>query len=685
MVRTSRPARTSLLASALPALVVALGVACSGKTLPFPGGLMLAIQTDLSAPKDVAAVGLYITSDGRPIFSDVREVAPTGEVRFPATIAIVADEARPRAQVKIRVIAFKDSGEVRVLRDILTTVPKGRTGLLRAPLLWINEGSGSGSRLQLSSSLGTRDGTTPPDGFTAITSACPDGQTFLEGECGDARVDGDALPDFQEKEVFGGGDGSGKGGRCFDVLGCFAGAAPVDVDASTCSASLGGTDAASPNLSFAVALPASAQAGECKDGTCLVPLDKGVGWNAGGLGVTFPKALCARIASGKALGIVRSTTCATKDATVPSCGPASSVVPGGTGGPGGTDGGAAVGAQDFEAPLAFTGEPNLSAVAIDEGSVFVARSAANPPPSGVVKLSRADVQAQKSTAQVAVVFGYANPQNSTLAIGPAPKTQYVVARGESGDVHVCTPASAGNCPSFRVLGAPVAPALSATDVYVYGVSGSVPQLNAISLATPTLVPRAVVPGPGIASLVHVGSTLYLGGYDGSILKCADPCETEASLSQVRAAPSAAVIVTALAATDALPGKLFFIQVPTSGQSFTVGGVFEIDDTGNGQRQLGSGADLGGPSAAGTASAPAALAVDAEYVYWGGGFDDPGGNGRKFGVLRRSHKANVTTEPFLEQPPATEPVTGLAVDGTHVFWTYNRPDKALVFARKKRSF
>ena len=46
----------------LAGVVLALGVACSGKTLPYAGGLMIAVQTDYSVPKDITAVGLYITA-----------------------------------------------------------------------------------------------------------------------------------------------------------------------------------------------------------------------------------------------------------------------------------------------------------------------------------------------------------------------------------------------------------------------------------------------------------------------------------------------------------------------------------------------------------------------------------------------------------------------------------------------
>ena len=674
----------------LAVAVVGLAVACSGETLPADGALLLSIQTDLSAPKDVASIGLYITSDGRPIFSDTRNVAPNGEVRFPATLAVLADPNRPGAVIKIRAIAFKDTGDVRVLRDIITTVPKGRTALLRAPLLWINEGSGTGNRQALVSGVGTKSSATlhpldNADGFTLIKSACPEGQTFLEGECGDANVDSSTLPDYQERDVFGGGEASGNGGRCFDVLGCFSSASAVTVDMGACSAPAPGVDPNDPNLSFAVSLPASASTGECRGATCLVPLDKGVGWKPAGAGVTFPRAICARIRSGTALGIVRTTTCAAKDPATPSCGPASSVST-----PSSPPVDASIDSplptsQDFDTPLAFGDEPNLSAVAIDVDTVYLARTSASPAPPGVVKLARADVVAQKMPAPVSVLFGYAMPQLSALRAGPLPNATKIVARGDqSGQIRVCTPTSNNNCPTVTLMPGPSTLALGPAEAYAYGDTGGPPGIFAIDLTTPVLAPRAEIAGPAVASLLVSAGTLYLGMADGSIQKCAIPCAAAADVSQIRPAPASPSIVTALAADDRVANQLFFMQVPADGTTLAAGGIFEIGTSGAGEQQLATGAEiLGAPPP--PPAPPGAFAVDSEYVYWGGTFDDPRGGGSKKGLLRRNHVTRAAAEPFLEAAQGTDIASSIAVDGAHVFWTYDRPTTALQFARKKRAF
>ena len=323
-------------------------VGCSGKTEPYPGGLMVAVQTDLVAPKDVTAVGLYISSDGKPLFADTRDTAPNGEVHFPATIAVIADANRPRAVIRVRAVAFARDGKVRVLRDAVTTVPRGRTGILRTPLLWINQGSGTGARSDIAHSsrsgtslgattpadavrAGTRLNDAPLDALSNVKSAClnPD-ETYIDGECKDARVDGDALPEYREEDVFGGGHADGTGGTCFDVKACFASAAPLTLDAG-CSAVLGdGQGAGDPNLSLGVALKdtgaAETSTGECLgNGVCVVPLDKDAGYTIAGNEVHLAAAFCKRIARGEALGVVVTRACPSKTDAVPACGPASSV------------------------------------------------------------------------------------------------------------------------------------------------------------------------------------------------------------------------------------------------------------------------------------------------------------------------------------------------------------------------
>lgn len=666
---------------------LALALSCSPKTLPYAGGLMLSVQTDLAAPKDVAAVGLFITSDGRPIFSDTRDVSPNGEVKFPATIAILGDEARPRAQIKIRVAAFKADGDLRILRDILTTVPKGRTALLRAPLLWINEGSGKGSRNQIVSGLSTRDVNGIPDGFTRLTSTCPDGQTFLEGECADATVDADALPDYQEKDVFGGGDAAGAGGRCFDVLACFGQATPVVVDAATCSASLGGTSIDDPNLSFAVALPPSAATGECRSDRCLVPLDKGTGWKPGGAGVVFPRATCARIASGAATGILRSTSCPTKDLATPSCGPASNVTtssaPPGVGG--GQDGGTSS-QRDFDAPFAFGGEPGISSLAIDQDSVYLARTLATPPPSGVVKLSRADIEARKTPPAISTLVGYPGPALSMLLVGPQPKATHVLVRSESGEVRVCTPSSNNDCPVFPLFGDPRLIALGQLEAYAVGDNAGIPTLVAYPLASPAAASR-VAPTVPPTAMLHAGSSLYFGLLDGTIVQCTVPCSTAGSYAPVIGAPpTGGSVITALAQDDRIANKLFVMRIPNGPGASASAGVFAVTLPSGPQPPIVSGADVtpvGIPTIP-----PSALAVDSEYVYFGGSFTDPRDGVRKNGLLRKrlDAPAGDASEPFLEATQGTaDVVASVAVDANAVYWAYTRGSDAVLVAKKKRPF
>lgn len=661
----------------LACTALALGVACSGEKLPYAGGLMVAVQTDYSVPKDITAVGLYITSDGRPIFGDTRQVAPTGEVKFPATLAVLADSARPRAVVKIRAVGFKADGDVRVLRDIVTTIPKGRTGLLRAPLTWINEGSGTGNRNQLlgSASLHLRD---VSDGFTKISSICPEGQTSLQGDCADAHVDGDALPDYSEKDVFGGGDAMGSGGRCFDVLACFATTLPVTIDSGPCTATIAGVDPNDPNLSLAVVLPAEKNVGECRNDACFVPLDKGSGWTSNGSTIQLPSAMCRKIGEGKARGLVATLACPVKDPTTPSCGLASAVSSGSK--ESGSDAGPPVTTQDFEPPSSYGSEPNLTAVRADADYLFVARAEQSPAPSGVVRLKKSDVIASKNPAEVAVLFGYSGPQASTVVLAtPSPSTSRLAARGENGEIHLCTP-SGDDCASVTIVGRRSALAVGEGETYAFGTYQTQLGLFAIPVGTSTPETRGPLPdGSNVTALHYASGSLFIGGADGSIFTCTAPCQPAASIRRIRD-PLVTSTVTAIATSSKVPNKIFFIRVATGADS-TLGGVFQIGIDGNGETRIASAEELGAVAAV----TPTALAVDSEYVYWGGNFDDARGGGRKSGLLRHRHVGGGTSQPFLENAQGLDEVTDVTVDDFYVFWSYRRADSALLFAKKNRSF
>ena len=203
------------------------------------GALMLAINTDMKAPKDVNAVSVTISTNGAIKHSFIGRVTPQGEVLLPATLAIVEPEDKS-ATIRIRVMAFQDQ-KPRVLRDVRTTVPTGgRTALLRIPLNFVNDGSTKSAPLP--------DGILPPangggggggggggaadfDFFSAFQPDCPDPEheTWIDGECKDSAVDPGSLPDYEDTLVFGSGkDGADKNG-CFDAARCFEGATEIPV------------------------------------------------------------------------------------------------------------------------------------------------------------------------------------------------------------------------------------------------------------------------------------------------------------------------------------------------------------------------------------------------------------------------------------------------------------------------
>lgn len=281
------------------------------------GAVMLAISTNMRAPKDVDSVGLRITSNGVPIFDDTRQVAPTGEVRFPATLAVLA-APDPRAVVKIRLVAFRGN-DARILRDVITTVPHDRIALLRLPIQWVSDGSGIGD-LQVP--------------LSEVRSACGDAdETTIDGRCASAVVDSSTLPTYSEPEVFGGAPASTGEGTCFDTRACFGAASVLDVDLDLCTVQVP-SGVAAEALNLAIRLPPGSD-GEClEDRGCFIPLEgnEASGWTIEGSDdpatprtVRILGTVCARIREGRALGVSASTGCTTKAPAVPVCGEASAV------------------------------------------------------------------------------------------------------------------------------------------------------------------------------------------------------------------------------------------------------------------------------------------------------------------------------------------------------------------------
>lgn len=201
-------------------------------------GLMLSFSSDMSVPKDVSAVGLYIrTKTGTVIYNNVVEatVDSSGNrtVRFPSTFAVLSNGSA--ASVRVQLVAYgKLSATGRkaiVLRESTTGVPTDRLSLLRMPLLWLNQGSIVSSStttptqsLSSSQSVGTLSGFVqlkadeaasgiPAEGFKSPCTG--ETQAFIGGKC--REIDPNApLPEFSELDKPG-----GAGATCFSVEKCF--------------------------------------------------------------------------------------------------------------------------------------------------------------------------------------------------------------------------------------------------------------------------------------------------------------------------------------------------------------------------------------------------------------------------------------------------------------------------------
>lgn len=321
------------------ALLLALSAACSG-TSSKQGGLMVVLSTDVSIPKDIDAIGLYITSAGTTIYSNTEPVQPGGNVRLPATLNIVASDD-PRRTVRVRAVGFSKN-VARVLRDVIVTVPQNRTAQLRVPLNFLSFGSGRGrSPLSLTSVSPLTEPTLSPlasfDPFTQLANTCGEGKTDVGGVCAALSIDVSKLEDYQPDTIFGGAAApttpDAVPGECFPIVPCFAEGTDLQVEPSTCSIALP-TDAASA-ARFNVGLRTSGVGFKTSLGSIVV-LDQdanaafgeiGTARQAGGR-LALPPGVCKKMAAEtpadeRVLGVVGSTLCVPKSKKVPLCDTAS--------------------------------------------------------------------------------------------------------------------------------------------------------------------------------------------------------------------------------------------------------------------------------------------------------------------------------------------------------------------------
>ncbi|WP_437736991.1 hypothetical protein [Sorangium sp. So ce1335] len=317
-MRTRRTRAGSIAAVCLLTLAAAAGVpACGGEK----GQLMVVFQTDMSLPKDIDTIRVEATLDGSVVYDETFErLGGEGSIRLPATLGFLTPDD-PTQALQVRVIASRGGKDgVRLLREVVTTVPEGRTATLHMPIQFLCDGSAEVERDAQGNAL--RDA----QGNVRVKNGCPEGQSCVAGSCVPREIDARALPEYEAAAVFGGGDGDSDG-LCFDTLRCFAAAASAPVDLEAFAADETSCLAAAPGGEINVALLTQG-GGICGERACFVPLDaeSDAGFRVeDGNVLRLPVEVCRRAQQGKLAGIAIAPAgegkCRRKGTDLPTCGP----------------------------------------------------------------------------------------------------------------------------------------------------------------------------------------------------------------------------------------------------------------------------------------------------------------------------------------------------------------------------
>lgn len=339
-------------ASLLVAAGVVSGVMACNKTTAViePSALFLGVSSDLVVDDDFDSVGLFVSVRGEVKLARVEEVRPTGTVALPGTLSIT-QPADPATPVHVRVAGYK-KGQVIAVRDAVTTVPTGRISLLRLPVQWLSSGA------KVSGKQRDDNGATPagakvelkadPVGaasnfpefapyFENLVLPCAAGETLVDGTCASVDVSGLLITSTNNEhaaQLFGGavgidGNGAPQGGSCFPVEECFTESEEVSLDALGADCALPISSVPTSQINFAI------QRKTKGDMKFVVPLDyietpgkhtTGGFYEKEGK-FHLPKAICDR-ALGRRDDIAAlrvSTSCKSKTAATPTCGPWSAV------------------------------------------------------------------------------------------------------------------------------------------------------------------------------------------------------------------------------------------------------------------------------------------------------------------------------------------------------------------------
>jgi hypothetical protein len=171
-------------------------------------------------------------------------------------------------------------------------------------------------------------------GIGGIRSVCGDDEDRVDGVCTPiGKVEGQSLPSFDARKVFGGGEtGTDSDAKCFKIPECFQSGELLtinqDIGGKKCTAIAPVGDftlalvrkpgAAGPTTPSCVTLGGQA--------TCLAPLDSGTGYSFDGGSIVLSKGICDALREKRISGVVAGKGAAcTKTPEIPLCGPSSSV------------------------------------------------------------------------------------------------------------------------------------------------------------------------------------------------------------------------------------------------------------------------------------------------------------------------------------------------------------------------
>ena len=255
---------------------------------PSGGGLVVALDTDMSMPKDIDEVRLEVTQGSTMLFKHSQQL---DENAAALPLDIQVPDANDSAPVLVRALGVKD-GEIRVERSAITTVPTAYLGYLRLTLNYLC------------------DGMVAPNG----ESSCGATMTCIQGTCGPAAI-ATSLPDFYQAE----GSRRNASTACFDVAKCFSMATEMTPDLSDgCSFSSNKLFPTDINVALRLE-PGSA--GVCTQTACWIVLDSdGDGFRVGdNERVDLPESICAQRSQGANLRVAMSMQCPSKTQSMPLC------------------------------------------------------------------------------------------------------------------------------------------------------------------------------------------------------------------------------------------------------------------------------------------------------------------------------------------------------------------------------